>query len=78
MKVFLPNGLRLSGSLSGDAYLSSNAIDYIIIGIKCDKKSKKVEIPLYVSSIGDYVINPVVIKVDDKYHLSNEISLSIE
>lgn len=77
MKVYLPNGLRLSGDLGNDAWISSNRIDYLIIYLSNDRKSNNISIPLYVSSIGSYKINPVVLKIDDDYYISNELEVNI-
>ena len=74
IKVYLPNGLRLSGNLGEDAWVVSNRIDYLIIY----SKKNIIDIPLYVSSIGNYKINPVVIKVNDNYYISNELEVNIE
>ena len=78
IRVYLPNGLRLSGNITGDAWIGSNRTDYLIIYLNTNKKSNIVEIPLYISSPGNYKIDPVVYKIDDNYYISNELEVNIE
>ena len=77
IKVYLPNGLRLSGNVSG-AHVTSNRTDYIIIYISKDRKTNIVDIPLYIASIGDYKIDSAILKINDNYFISNELEVSIE
>ena len=76
-KVYLPNGLRISSGFRSDcAYIDSSKVEYIIVymGIKTDDS---ISIPLYASSPGEYVIEPIIINKEGHYQISNDIKVKI-
>lgn len=78
LKIYLPNGLRLSSGFNSKiAYIQSNRIDYLSIRVY-DKSENMIQIPLYAASPGNYVIEPVVIKQDNYYILSNPLEVNIQ
>ena len=78
LKIYLPNGLRLSNGFSSNiAYIQSNKIDYLSIKVH-DKSESMLRIPLYAASPGNYVIEPIVVKDNDRYILSNALEISIQ
>ena len=79
IKVFLPNSLRLSSTNTNQKgiYLSSNKIDYLQFYIGKDHEGT-IRIPLYVTTPGNYQIEEVIIKINDEYHISNTLDLTIQ
>ena len=78
LKIYLPNGLRLSNGFSSKvAYIQSNKIDYLS-GRVFDKSENMLQIPLYAASPGSYTIEPIVIKNGDHYILSNTLDVNIQ
>ena len=73
--LYLPNGLRLSNEKKNNTFVFSNRIDHIMIGKPHDVS--EIEIPLYASSPGTYVIEPIIAKKDDHYLMSNSLTITI-
>ena len=75
--LYLPNGVRLSSGFKSDfAYVTSNTPDKLNIYIG-DKKENNLSIPIYFSSPGEYKIDPIIIKNNDKYQISNSLTIKI-
>ena len=76
--LYLPNGLTLGGGTNNNEGVSiySNTKEKVGIHIY-DKKSNTIFVPLYASSPGEYVIEPIVVKSGEKYQLSNSVKLKI-
>lgn len=72
--LYLPNGLRVSNEKNG-APIIMNRIDYVKVSKPYNKD--EVQIPLYASSPGKYVIEPIVAQEDDHYLISNSLSITI-
>lgn len=76
--LYLPNGLTM-----GDTFKSrfvsvvSSTKEHVTFFID-KKESNTINIPLYASSPGNYTIEPIVIKNDDNYQISNPVSLTIK
>ena len=73
--LYLPNGLRLSNEKKNNTFVFANRIDHIMIGKPHDVS--EIEIPLYASSPGTYVIEPIIAKKDDHYLMSNSLTITI-
>ena len=80
VKVSLPNCLRLAKEGNeydyNKYYLMSNKIDYITF--YKTKKTNTMQIPLIITSEGEYKLENIVIQVDGKYYISNSIDLKIK
>ncbi len=75
MKIYLPNSMRLSGTVSGnDVYINANRGEYIIVYIG-SKHSSYIDIPLYVTYPGNYKMEEVILKVKDIYYVSNQLDI---
>lgn len=76
--VALPNNLRMI-ELKDNTYGHDiiNKEDHIIIQMH-DSPSLNVEIPLYVVCEGEYTFEPVAIKFNDKFHISEPFVYSAE
>ena len=79
IKVYLPNGLRVSGkSVSQGAYIATNRTEYFTVYVS-NSAGNEVTVPLYVSSPGEYLIEPIVMKTDDgRYKTSNSLTVHIQ
>jgi hypothetical protein len=77
LDLYLPNGLTEGGNInSKSAYISSTSKEKLSIYLG-DKHENVISIPLYASSPGLYTIEPIVIKKDDKYQISNAVRIKI-
>ena len=77
LDLYLPNGLTEGGNIkSKSAYISSTSKEKLSVYLG-DKKENIISIPLYASSPGLYTIEPIVIKKDDKYQISNALRIKI-
>lgn len=72
--LYLPNGLRLSNEKTGVPVIL-NRIDHVKVSKPYNKD--EVQIPLYASSPGQYVIEPIVALEDDHYLMSNSLSITV-
>lgn len=79
INVALPNSLRLSGTFDNvqGLYLNKNNNGYISLGLTDLYKSNNISIPLYVSSSGNYEVEPIIIISDNKYYISNNLIIDI-
>ena len=77
IRIALPNSLRLIDKEYdyNEYYLTNNQIDYITI-FKT-KNCDTIEIPLIVTSGGNYVFENVIIQNNGIYHVSNSLELNI-
>ena len=77
IKLYLPNGLRLSNGFKSDfAYVVSNDSDKVAIYLG-EKKGNTISLPLYLTSPGEYKLEPIIIKNGDKYQMSNSIKVKV-
>lgn len=78
IKVYLPNSMRFSGSIDGTgAYLSANKGEYIVIYLS-EKHASTITIPVYITYPGSYKIEEAILKVKDKYYISNSLDVNIK
>ena len=78
IKLYLPNGLRVSSGFKSDfASIISNKSDQVTIHIG-EKKSSTISIPIYLIAPGEYKIEPIMIKENDKYQISNSLIVKVE
>ena len=76
-KVYLPNGLKMSDTYSNEiAFIDHSKIEYITVYLS--RKTNNIVIPLYASSPGEYKIEPVIVKKDDIYYISNDLTVRVE
>ncbi len=77
LNLYLPNGLTLGEGFSSNfASINSNTKEKLSIYIG-EKNSNTISIPLYASSPGEYVLEPIVIKKGNKYQVSNVSKITI-
>ena len=77
-KVYLPNGLRVSNNkASNNYYIDSSKIEYVVVSLY-DNSPNNIIIPLYATSPGEYKMENIVVKKDDKYYISNDLKIKIE
>ncbi len=78
LKIYLPNSLRLAGSVdNAGVYLSANRGEYLVLYVS-ETHGKKVSIPLYVTYPGKYKIEEIILKNGDTYHISNSLDVNIK
>lgn len=77
LDLYLPNGFTLGDTFKSNfAYIVASTKEHVTINVG-DKKSTMLYIPLYASSPGNYTIEPIVLKNDDKYQISNSVTVNI-
>lgn len=81
VKIALPNSLRLAEQYNNwnygnKYYLQNNNIDYITFYKM--KGCKRIEVPLLVTSIGNYTFENIVCLKDGVYHISNSLEFEVK
>lgn len=75
--LYLPYGLTLGNTFNSKfASIVASTKEHVSIYVG-DKLGNTISIPLYASSSGNYTIEPIVIKNDNSYQLSNQVTINI-
>ena len=77
--IALPNSLRLSSTFANEEglYLSKNSTGSVNLSFNEHYKKDVISIPLYVVLDGNFEIEPIIIKYDNQYHISNNLVVDI-
>ena len=80
LDIALPSSLKYSATFSGQdgLYLIRNNNEYIKLSLSDYYKDNVINIPLYVSASGNYVIEPVIFTGEDGYHISEKVEFNAE
>ena len=78
LDLYLPNGLTMGDTFKSNfASVVSSTKEHVTFFI--DKKtSDAIYVPLYASSPGNYTIEPIVLKNEDNYQISNPVNITIK
>ena len=75
--LYLPYGLTLGDNFKSDsAYVAASTKEHVKFYVY-RKNSNNLSIPLYASSPGSYKIEPMIVKKDGKYQISNSLNITI-
>lgn len=81
IKIALPNALRFNQELftSKKVYLRENQLDSLTLYYyDPDSEVTSINIPLIVTNSGNYVLEPVVVYIDDIYHISESLEFTVK
>ncbi len=78
--VALPASLKFSATFSGQngLYLGQNNNEHFKLNLSDSYTSNEVRIPLYVSSSGNYELEPIIYRHDGNYYISNNLFFDLD